>query len=300
MVTAGTYPASAPVQAADNITTDSVLWYNVGIYGEIGYAVPNPSNDIGSLNPTMLTFTNSIGKGLFYMMHHEDIDLSTPPTFNTMLRVHQFIKYTRQLVASRTQPENEPAFEVEHVTPAGEIFRVWPIPYFRVRNETMRRWAGYTMYLLAELYQNSENRRTMVVFDKVGERIGGYLGRIYYEMATEFFNKTPEEARAPGFLLTPEDFANYNPSALRPDWEAIDPVPALDNVFTEDRKAALSAGIPLHELPKLEPYPSNLLALMEQMRAAREGKINPDTGQAGSDGSRIPEVPPFPTTTKFI
>lgn len=296
----GTYPASAPVQAAANTTTDSILWYNVGVYGEMGYAIPNPSNDIGSLNPNILDFTDLMGKSLFYIMHHEDVDLVTPPTYNTLLRIHQMVKRSRQLVASRTQAYNEPAFEVEHISPSGEIFRVWPVPFFKVRNKAMSRWARYVLYAIGELFQHTQNRRSLNTYPEVGARIGGYLNKIYFEMATEYFGKKVEDAKVPGFLLTEEDFAAYNPAAFFTETEMVDTVPALDNVFTEDRKAHLAAGIPLHELPKLEPFPSNLIALYEQMRAAREGKVNPDTGQPGNTGTRIPEVPPFPTTTRFI
>lgn len=295
-----TYPASAPVQASANITTDSILWYNVGIYGEIGYAVPNPSNDIGSLNPNILDFTDLIGKSLFHIMHHEDIDLVTPPTYNTLLRIHQLVKRARQLVASRTQDYGEAAFEVQHVSPAGEIFKVWPVPFFKVRNKALHRWARYTLYCITELFQHTQNRRTLVTYPEVGARIGGYLNKVYFEMATEYFGKSVDEVKVPGFLLTDEDFASYNPAAFFTETEMVDTVPALDNVFTEDRKEPLANGLPLHELPKLEPFPSNLIALYEQMRAAREGKINPDTGQASNMGSRISDVPPFPTTTRFI
>ena len=37
--------------------TDAILWYNVGNFGEAGYAVPNWSNDVGSLNPQILDWT---------------------------------------------------------------------------------------------------------------------------------------------------------------------------------------------------------------------------------------------------
>lgn len=296
-----TYPPTEEQQAWQNITTDAILWYNVGVYGEIGYAVPNPSNDIGSLNPNMLDFTNGIGRGLFFIMHHEDVDLSTPPTVETLWNVHQLVMHMQRLVASRIQPDNELPFNPEHVRPAGEVFHVWPVPYFRVRNQTLKRWARYTLYLLAELFQNSENRRLMNVYGKIGERIGGYLKRkIYYEMATEFFGKSPDEAKQPNFRLSDEDFASYNPSALRPDWERDDPVPALDNVFTEDRMARLAGGIPLHELPKLQPYPTNVIGLYEQMRAKRAAQGNPDTGGPGGDGSRISDPPPFPNPKHFV
>ena len=66
--------------------TDAVLWYNVGVFGEAGYAVPNWSNDVGSLNPQILDWTHLVGRNLFHIMHHEDTDLRTQPSINTFCR----------------------------------------------------------------------------------------------------------------------------------------------------------------------------------------------------------------------
>jgi hypothetical protein len=295
-----TYPATDPVNAADNITTDAVLWYNVGIYGKIGYGVPNPSNDIGSLNPNIIEFTTLIGRSLFLIMHHEDVDLSTPPTVDTLLRIHQLIKRARVLVAARTRLDGEPALETDHVTPAGEVFRVWPVPFFNVRNPALKRWARWVLMLLSELFQHTQNRRTIEIYPAVGQTIGKYLNRVYFEMSTEYFGIARDTALAPAFLLSDANFTGYNPASFFTPTEMIDPVPALDNVFTEDRKAPLVRGIPMHELPKLQPYPANLVGLMEQMRAQRESGTNPDMGQPGTDGSRVQPVPAFPTGTRFI
>ncbi len=60
-------------------TTDAVLWYNVGEFGQLGYGVPNPSDDPGSLNPHILDLVSLTGRVLFRMMHHEDVDLRIPP-----------------------------------------------------------------------------------------------------------------------------------------------------------------------------------------------------------------------------
>jgi hypothetical protein len=68
--------------------SDAILWYNVGIFGEAGYAVPNWSNDVGSLNPQILDWTDLVGRNLFHIMHHEDSDLRIPPSINTLKRVH--------------------------------------------------------------------------------------------------------------------------------------------------------------------------------------------------------------------
>ena len=69
--------------------TDAVLWYNVGEFGKAGYAVPNWSNDVGSLNPQILDWTYLVGRNLFHIMHHEDADLRIPPSINTAKRIHK-------------------------------------------------------------------------------------------------------------------------------------------------------------------------------------------------------------------
>lgn len=294
------YPGEVPVAAEFNITTDAVLWYNVGVYGEIGYAVPNPSNDIGTLNPNIADFTNTMGRALFLVMHHEDIDMSTPPSIDTLLRIHQLVKRARQIVAARTLEYNEVALEPQHISPAGEIFRVYPVPYFKVRNPWLKRWCGYVLYMLGEMFQHTQNRRTMEIYTDFGAQMGRYLTRVYSEMATEMFGKTKEEVRQEGFLLTPEELASYDPGAFFTSMEMIDPVPSLDNVFTEDRKRKLSSGIPLNELPMLEPYPTNLLGTYARMRNSVEGTVNPDTGLSNDVGDRMPTVPPFPKTNRFV
>ncbi len=298
-------PADLPVSpsavsASENVRTDAVLWYNVGIFGDLGYAVPNPSDDIGSLNPNIVDMTNLIGRGLFNVMHHDDCDLSTPPSINTLVRVHQLYIRAGQILQGRAVPPHIPNLETDHVSPAGEVFRVYPVPYFKVRNAYMKRWAQYALICLAEMMQHTENRKTIEISTTFGAMVGKYMKRIYSNMAVELFGKQREEAEAPEFRLTEADFQSYNPALFFTSQEMIDPVPALDNVFTEDRKAKLSQGIPLTELPKLGPYPLSLIDALEHMRNVREDQINPDTGQAKSDGSRVTPQAVFPQGSTFV
>lgn len=293
------YPAEAPVSAEFNITTDAILWYNVGIYGELGYGIPNPSNDIGSLNPNILEFTDIVGRNLFAIMHHEDIDMTVPPSVDTLYSIHQLVKRARQIIAARVLDYSDPALQVHHVTPAGEVFKVYPVPYFKVRNPWLKKWAGLTMYMLAEMFQHTQNRRTMEIYTDFGAMMGKYLTRIYHQMAAEMFGKTQADL-TPDFILTEEDFNSYNPSAFFTPTEMIDTVPSLDNVFTEDRKRKLASGLPLTELPKLEPYPTNLMGTLARMRTSVESTVNPDTGLLNEMGDRVPVVPPFPATNRFV
>lgn len=288
------------VRAVDNTRTDAVLWYNVGIFGDLGYAVPNPSNDIGSLNPNIIDVTNLIGRAMFGVMHHEDVDMSVPPSINTLVRVHQLVVRSGQILSGRAVPPNEANLETDHVAPAGEVFRVYPIPYFQARNAYMKRWAHYALICLAECFQHTENRKTIEISTNFGAMVGKYMRRIYSNMAVELFGKTRAEVQAPTFLLTDADFQSYDPAKFFTSQEMIDPVPALDNVFTEDRKARLATGVPLTELPVLGPYPLSLIDALERMREVRDSTTNPDTGQAGNDGSRISPQPVFPQGSSFV
>ncbi len=84
--------------------SDAILWYNVGIFGEAGYAVPNWSNDVGSLNPQILDWTDLVGRNLFHIMHHEDADLRIPPSINTLKRVHKLYLRAANILAGRAVP----------------------------------------------------------------------------------------------------------------------------------------------------------------------------------------------------
>ena len=92
--------------------TDAVLWYNVGEFGKAGYAVPNWSNDVGSLNPQILDWTYLVGRNLFHIMHHEDADLRIPPSINTAKRIHKLYIRAGNILAGRAVPPGENNMEV--------------------------------------------------------------------------------------------------------------------------------------------------------------------------------------------
>ena len=57
---------------AGNFGTDEILWYNVGEWGNMGYAVPNFGNDPTSLNATICKLVSLMGRNLSAVMHHSD------------------------------------------------------------------------------------------------------------------------------------------------------------------------------------------------------------------------------------
>jgi hypothetical protein len=234
-------------------------------------------------------------------MHHEDADLSVPPSINTVRRAHKLFIRFGQLITARAVPSGELNFETDHVQPAGEVFRVYPVPFFKVRNKFLRRWAELILMMLAETMQHTENRKTMEVSVGFAGQIGQYMERMYRNLATELFGKTRDEVQVEGFILTEEELANYNPAAFFTSTEMVDTVPHLGHVFTEDRLKILADGIPVTSLPDLMPWPTNLTSYYsanEAFRAAgADDATSPDptaTAPASPGGGPIIPPPPGP------
>jgi hypothetical protein len=237
--------------------SDAILWYNVGEFGDAGYAVPNWSDDIKSLNPGIHALTELIGRNLFTIMHHEDVDLRTPPSINTLKRIHRLYVRASQVIAARSVAPGTDNMETLHVTPSEETFLVFPVPFFKVRNPQLKTWCRLALTLLSECFQHTENRREVEISTAFGGLVGQYLTRIYTMMATEMFGKTSAEVSASGFLLKDADFAAYDPSKWFTSTEMSDTVPNFTRVFTEDRRAVLAEGIPVTQLPALTTWPGN-------------------------------------------
>jgi hypothetical protein len=212
--------------------TDAVLHYNVGEFGRAGYAVPNWSDDIGSLNPQILDWTFLVGRNLFHILHHEDADLRIPPSINTVKRIHKLYIRAGNILAGRAVPPGVNNMEVLHARPAGEVFRVFPVPFFLVRNPFMRRWAELILISLAEAMQHTENRKSMEISTMFAGQVGQYIKRVYTNMAIGLFGKPREVANADGFALSDADFAAYHPGDFLTQKEIVDTVTRQDRVFT--------------------------------------------------------------------
>jgi hypothetical protein len=261
------------------INSDAILWYNVGEFGDAGYAVPNWSDDIVSLNNNIHDITLLVGRNLSNIMHHEDADLRTPPSINTLKRVHRLYIRAGQILAGRAVPSNVDNLETLHVSPAEETFRVFPVPFFKVRNSFMKTWCRYILTMLSECFQHTENRKEVEISTQFAGMCGQYLSRVYQNMATELFGKTAEVVRVPGFILTDADFAGYDPSKFFTSTEMSDTVPNFKVIFTEDRRRTITEGIPVTHLPPLSTWP---------------GQAAPTAAAPGATTTTAPIFPPAP------
>ncbi len=286
------------------ITTDSALWYSVGIFGKAGYAVPNCGQDPVSLNERIPELFDLVNRNQFDIMHHEDADLRTPPSLNTLMRIHKLYVRAGQILAGNAVPPGRLNMESSHAQPNGAVFKVYPCPYFLVRNPFLKRWSGFIYMALTEMAQHTENRKAIEFSTDFAGLIGQYFKRIYVNMAVELFGKTYDLASADGFLLQDVDFAAYNPSKFFTGTEMVDIVPPLQYVFTETMLQELSQGINYTDLPDLQPWPGNPIAVSAAARAAGLAATEEATGVklnevAASGGSSTqaqvaPIIPPAP------
>ena len=236
-------------------TNDAFLWYNVGQWAEHGLAVPNWSGDNKSQNGVIRDFVQIVGRNLQAIMWHTDARLSTPPSINTLTRVHKLCTRARQLLANAAVASNTPFMESAHALPAPEEFLVYPVPYFKVRNTWMKRWCGLALLALTESMQHQENARALEISQAFAGLAGQYIQRIYRDMATTLLMVPTPDASKADFTLTDAQLSAYDPSKWFTSTELIDTVPDLRNWPTEDRLQVLTDGIPIGYLPQLGPYP---------------------------------------------
>jgi hypothetical protein len=145
--------------------------------------------------------------------------------------------------------------ESSHALPAPEDFKVFPVPYFTVRNLALKEWCGYILIALTDAMQHTENARPLEISTDFAGMIGQYIKRIYRRLAVEMFNIPFAEADANDFTLTDDQLRAYNPGQWFTSTEMIDTVSDLVRWPTEDDIRVLTNGIPSTHLPVLGRWP---------------------------------------------
>lgn len=237
---------------------DAFLWYNVPPWDDLGLAVPNWSDDYQSQNANIRYLCNVMGRNLQAIMFHDDARQTTPPSINTLTRLHKLCVRARDVMASRAVPENEFDMESAHANPAPEVHLVFPVPYFKVRNQWLKDYTALILTALTEAMQHQENAKAIEISTRFSGLVGQYIHRVYRLMCVELFQVPIAEAKAPDFTLSDEKLSSYNPSSFFTSTELIDTVPPIGWEPTEDDKKVITAGIPVTQLPNLPRWPSSV------------------------------------------
>ncbi|HEX5442546.1 MAG TPA: hypothetical protein VFW87_01900 [Pirellulales bacterium] len=303
--TQATPPGTPPPQITANaFLTDEPLWYNNGVWGALGYAVPNIGIDPRTLNNGIGYLVNVIGRNLFAIMHSVDADLHCPPTINTLLTVKRLVERAAAIIGARAIAPNTKQMTGVHDDPAPRDFLIYPVPYFRVNNAWMQEWCGLVLAALTEAIQHTENRRTFDFSTDFGGLVGQYLSRIYARLAIEFFGDAPanvlqvdaneNQILKPGYTIPQALITAYSPGSVFTSTEMIDLAPPTYTRPSAIDLAVLAAGIPATQLVNLQKFPSGALptVLVPDNSAATAGAAN--AGNIGSTFGGAGQAASFP------
>ena len=237
--------------------TDEILFYaSPGtIWGELGYGCPNFGVNPTTLNNTIAYLVGVMGANLFSIMHHSDVDSRTPPSINTLLRIHKLVLRARTILTGRQLTPATPRMEPVHSTPAPESFLLFPCPFFKVRNPYLKEWSQLLMNCLGEAMQHTENRIEYEITTTFSGTIGQYIKRVYLRMCTELFGAPFTDANKDDYVLPDTLIAAYDPTKWFTSTELVDTVPPLYLIPTEDDLMVLRNGIPANTIVGLMRYP---------------------------------------------
>ena len=242
-----------------------VLFYDVGVWGKLGFGVPNWGKRMISANMVILELVEVIGRNLQAMMLHPDALSRSPPSINTIVDIHKLVLRARALLATEQVVDNQMRMEPTHAQPDKQAFLVFPTPIFTVRNRWMKTYAYYVLNALSEAMQSTENDNGFEITQTFAGIVGQPIVRLYKRMAVELLQVSPSDASVPkdssgnpnwyAFTLSADQLKAYSPSTWFTPTELVDTVSPIDDIPGAYDLEALTNGIPIPELPVLKPYP---------------------------------------------
>lgn len=239
---------------------DSILFYNVGKWGERGYGIPNPGPNTVTINDEVSRFIRDGGRLVSATMHRPDIHLTKAPSLNAVEEMIQFVNRARSVISGRSIPENEKRPEMTNVQSGRHPLVVFPCPYHLVVNPLMRDFCTTAFMCFAELMQDGNNVFAYGIAEKLAKNALSHVFRFQQNLANEYFvGLTAEQVDDPTLnLMTLLD--QYKPTeAGYIDAGAFDAPGQIEYSSPQPEDLGiLRKGIPVTALPpearKVYPY----------------------------------------------
>lgn len=224
-------PSSGPpVDGVPRFSSTEVLWWNNGIWGDAGYAMPNPVGKIATKNALVHELHTFIGRELFSLLHQPDVRFRRPPNAEWLHSVAKMVKLGRKRMGDVAIGWNDERMgDAKNTTNNAREFLVYPIPFFggRVRNEKAHKWADICLVLLSEIMQHADNDLDADITTFLASTVDTQLLRIQYEIATYYLGIDRATASADGFVLPAITEATYHPDELFTEAEMDDERPPV-------------------------------------------------------------------------
>lgn len=272
-------------QQTPQFNTNEILWYDNGIWGDAGYAIPNPMGKTKTNNLVIFNFASTVGKAMFSLMHKRDTVAFTRPPQNKqwLFDLYQMCILGRKRLADNTKmPNDGTGLDVQRAQPPARMFLTWPVPFFgadRIRNEDARYYCETGLLMLSEAMQHEDNEIVGYITQDFGATIGQYLREILAQMAMKFFGFSRADAYKADFVIPPEKFAAYDPSGLMLSTEQTDERPP-DQAWPTTNDLSLISGLPINDallLAKRWPTSASLFS--------GDPAVWPGGGSGGTDAN---------------
>lgn len=234
--------------------TDRVMLYNVEPWASLGFGVPNFGENVGTLNNAIAGLVDEIGKSQLYIMLSSDAMRWKPPSPNTVQRIAKLVTRVQTVLGGRSTAYNILRTESGHATPAAEIFRIHPVPYFDsdiLRNRWLKEYNNLVMVGLANLMQHSDSNIPLTITQDLAQDVFIWFKRIRVLLATELLLIDPVVASADNFVFTQAHFDAYDPMRTIMNMEAFDTPGPIFGLPTEDDVRPLFVGIPANQIAPL-------------------------------------------------
>jgi hypothetical protein len=272
---------------------DAPVFYNVGIWGQRGYGVPNWGENKVTTNTRIERLVREAGMRTSEIMSTPAEGRLDPPPAELMDKIVSFLDRARVVLLTRMVSENKPGFESPQVTSPRIPFRVFPCPTFEVQNPVLRDFVTMSHNALATLMQSADARDEWNIREATAVQVLKFLRRYEREIAIELYGIKPEVADEPTFSLRPHhDGGGYQPSKngyFTPTKFNRGGTMAYPQQY---ELGALRTGVLVTNLPPdLGPYPYDPIDLQGLVAVTAPGAA-PGLATAVASASNVPDYPP--------
>lgn len=218
------------MQPMPQFTNDSILLFDEGIWGELGYGVPNMGANEANYHTTNITLArlvDEIGSHIFNIAHTTDARKPTFPDVGTLKKIDGMITSFRLMVDNRLHRPSQERLQAVHASPTPMPFKLYPCPYFYLPNKHFREWISYGFLAVTELVQHSDNEEMFQIDIRAAQIASRFIRTIHEYLAIEVLRIPAEEVRQKDengqlipFNITEQHWQAYQPAEWDTDLEA--------------------------------------------------------------------------------
>lgn len=266
-------------------------WYNNGVWGTLGCAVPQPGTQFHTNNLKIWEFVDIVGRQLFQTFwSYPDRLLERAPSKECLWEIYQLVNICRNRLAAGSVQANQIALRPTKATPAPQMFRVYPVPLYGSYgcvNIFMYETLQLGLLMCTEAMNHSDNIESFFYTQKFYDAVGPYLQSVLISMGSRFFGAKQADLIAPTFDITADMWAKYSPDQFAVPVEATAVRPPIGLMPTSDDLNPIR-GLPVDSvIGFLQPWPSTVL----------EYSSGGTWAQPGSPADTQPSVTAGPTPT---